>query len=102
MNDSVDQMIELENDDYLLTMQNALRSDSIVKLEFVNFLSGLINYERVFAFEGPDDKTVYQYWVKRLRNNLSYEPYVCKNKFKALQLFDAIFRDKTGDRKSVV
>lgn len=94
--ENAEDFADAENNKYLSSMIRAMESDSVVKQEFGIFLTGLVSCDRVFAFEGPDDKTVYYHWVQKLRNDFTYEPYVCKNKHKALQLYDVINKDKTG------
>lgn len=50
----------------------------------------------IFSYEGIDDKAVYYHWIRSLRLNLEYEPFICSNKAQLLQLFDLLQRDRTG------
>ena len=51
---------------------------------------------KVFAYEGTDDMVLYYYWLKKLRADIEYEPFVCENKVQVLKLMDLLARDLTG------
>lgn len=83
-------------DVYLQKMKAAKSIPAVVKVDFATFASTLPEEVNIFAYEGPADKCLYYHWVKRIRDDLKYEPYVGKNKRKVLQLFDLLQEDKTG------
>jgi hypothetical protein len=50
----------------------------------------------VFAFEGDLDKGAYYQWVKRLRPQLTYEPFPCGGKRLVLEFREMLKRDRGG------
>jgi hypothetical protein len=83
-------------DEYLKAVIAAKSSEAVIKVDFATFASTVPDHFKIFAYEGVDDKTVYYQWINRLRADLQYEPYECKNKINALRLFDLLERDLTG------
>jgi hypothetical protein len=88
--------VEDVDEAYVRHITIAKERDSVAKIQFAEFASTICENDKIFAYEGRDDKIVYYYWVRRLRHGLAYTPYVCKNKAKTLQLFDSLKEDKTG------
>ncbi|WP_186126127.1 DUF4435 domain-containing protein [Burkholderia gladioli] len=87
---------EVVKDDYFLNIKNSKDRPVVEKARFAIFASALPRGVRIFSYEGPDDKLIYDYWIRRLRVDFRYEPYVCKNKCAVLELFDSLERDRTG------
>lgn len=83
-------------DQYLSRIKEAKSARAVVKIDFAAFASAVAKSSKIFAFEGPADKLAFYYWIKASKPTLNYEPYVCKNKFSVLQLFDALQSDLTG------
>lgn len=79
--------------EYIEHLRNSRKSPAVLKTRLVNLRSsrpGCI----VFAFEGDDDKAAYSQWVRRIRHDLSYEPFVCDGKSGVFDLFDIVERDR--------
>jgi hypothetical protein len=55
----------------------------------------------ILVFEGINDKGVYFQWVKRVRPNLKFEPFLCRGKRKVLALKGSLDRDKNELGKGV-
>lgn len=82
-------------DAYLQRMKEGLSASAVLKAQLASLKSSC-SVARVFAYEGVTDKTIYYHWIERLRPNLEYEPFVCKNKNQLLQLFDSLQKDRSG------
>lgn len=76
-------------------LRSARDSVAVSKLELIGAMTRCPGIP-ILVVEGPDDKLVYSQWIRRIRNELSYEFYVAKGKRQTLALLDAIRRDKTG------
>ncbi|MDA9442743.1 hypothetical protein XH98_27340 [Bradyrhizobium sp. CCBAU 51745] len=85
----------LSQEDYLEKMKTARKSPAVLKSRLV-LLRGQLPNCIIFAFEGDNDKPVYYQWVKRIRPDLSYEPFVCGGKKQVFQLRDLLARDLGG------
>ncbi|MDQ0591366.1 DUF4435 domain-containing protein [Variovorax paradoxus] len=83
-------------DKYLAKVKQAKDVRAVLKVDFATFASAVPEEVKVFAYEGPADKFIYYHWIRELRPSLRYEAYICKNKAKALQLFDILQSDLTG------
>jgi hypothetical protein len=55
----------------------------------------------VLAFEGDDDKSAYNHWLRRVRSELAYEPFPCDGKTGVFDLQDAVDRDLGDLRRGV-
>lgn len=85
-----------KKDVYLDRIKKAKKVPAVAKTDFATFASGVPDNAKLFAYEGPADKYLYYCWIKRVQPTLYYEPYICGNKSKALQLYDLLKRDRTG------
>ncbi|MGY4346080.1 hypothetical protein ACVWXM_002547 [Bradyrhizobium sp. GM7.3] len=82
-------------DPYIAKLRNARKSPAVLKLRLANTRSKLPNC-LVFAFEGDADKAVYYQWVRRIRPDLSYEPFPCEGKGQVFLFREMLGRDLTG------
>lgn len=86
--------------DIKLQMQKAMDSSAVLKMKFIA-LRGRMQNVNIFAFEGVDDKFVYYHWIKQLKNDLEYVPFLCGGKGDALKLMNSLERDVNGLRNKV-
>lgn len=84
------------DDDYLQHLIASRDISAVAKVQFAAYASACRTDAYIFAYEGPSDKQVYYHWIKRIDPQLTYEPYICKNKHRTLQLFDSLQTDLTG------
>ncbi len=81
-------------DAYRDNLMDALNSSAVLKTKLAMIRSS--SKEKIFAYEGIDDTILYYHWLKRLRADIQYEPFVCDNKVQVLKLMDLLARDLTG------
>ena len=86
--------------DIKLQMQKAMDSSAVLKMKFIA-LRGRMQNVNIFAFEGVDDKFVYYHWIKQLKNDLEYVPFLCGGKGDAIKLMNSLERDVNGLRNRV-
>lgn len=84
-----------DGDAYLSRMRNARKGPAVLKAKLANLRSTLPN-TLIFAFEGNDDKIVYQHWINKIKPGLKYEPFPCDGKKYVLQLKQMVERDLGG------
>lgn len=84
---AVDQQVE--------TLKSGRRSPAVAKARLI-----ILRSERpgcvVFAYEGDDDKSAYAQWVRRIREDLAYEPFPCDGKTQVFELQDLLEKDLSG------
>jgi hypothetical protein len=81
---------------YFQAIKNSTDRRVVEKMELATFAASIPEGTIIFAYEGRDDKVVFYHWVNRIDSTLKYEPYICKNKWMTLQLFDSLNIDLTG------
>jgi Protein of unknown function (DUF4435) len=87
--------LEEAMDPYIEKLKASRRSPAVLKTKLV-ILRGQLPDCIVFAFEGDSDKPVYYQWVKQIRPDLSYEPFVCGGKKQVFQFREMLDRDLGG------
>src|ERR1700726_4108381 len=88
-------VVGVPKDPYIEKLKASRKSPAVLKTKFV-VLRGQLPHCAIFAFEGDSDKPVYYQWVKQLRPDLSYEPFVCGGKKQVFQLREVLARDLGG------
>ncbi|OKO75534.1 DUF4435 domain-containing protein [Bradyrhizobium sp. AS23.2] len=83
------------SDAYIAKLKDARKSPAVLKTKLAILRSKLPNC-LVFAFEGDADKAVYFQWVRRIRPDLSYEPFPCDGKKQVFLFREMLRRDLTG------
>lgn len=91
---------QIELDPYILAQVSARDRSAVVKIKFLNFRSRFPN-GLVIAVEGDDDKTVYSYWINRVRSDIKYEFYVCNGKREVRNLCNSLLQDQSGQNYEV-
>ncbi|WP_370152042.1 DUF4435 domain-containing protein [Ferrovibrio sp.] len=84
----------------VLKLVEARKRPAVLKLLLAELRSRLPETP-VFVFEGPEDKPIYFSWVRRIRNDLAYEPFLCRGKAQVFALRDALLRDLNGLKAGV-
>lgn len=64
----------------------ARESEAVTRLKFLNFQARLPDGTRVFAFEGEDDRIVWEVWIRRLCGLCEFEAFLCNGKREARKL----------------
>lgn len=82
-------------DGYISKLKEARKSPAVLKIRLADLRSRRPNC-LVFAFEGDADKAVYFQWVRRVREELSYEPFPCDGKKQVFSFREMLRRDLTG------
>jgi hypothetical protein len=77
---------------YIDELRASRQSPAVLKTKLM-ILRGQQPNCHVFAFEGDNDKAVYFQWVRRIRSDLSYEPFPCDGKKQVFQLREVLGRD---------
>ena len=70
-------------------------SDAVLKMRVVQ-TRAYCPRAPLLAFEGDDDKLVYAQWLRRIRPELTYEPFPCSGKTGVLALRAIAKRDLSG------
>ncbi|MBU9262857.1 DUF4435 domain-containing protein [Burkholderia multivorans] len=86
----------VRDDGYLRALSAAKEVVAVAKVEFAAFASAVPDDVKIFAYEGVADKIIYYHWLAKVGLDIAYEPYVCRNKRNALNLFDVLSADMTG------
>jgi hypothetical protein len=81
-------------------LKTARDSVAVMKHELIAVKSRCLGVT-ILVVEGLEDKLVYSQWIRRLRPELRYDYYVSKGKKQALQLYEAVCRDKTNLKEKV-
>lgn len=87
-------ILKAEND-LKQEMKDGLSVPAVLKAQLIYLRSSdpdLI----VLAFEGPDDKDVYDCWIGKIAPNLDYEPFVCEGKSPLLDFRKSLSRDRNN------
>lgn len=87
-------------DPYVEHLREARSKSAVIKIKLLS-LKSVVGDSLIFAFEGGDDKIIYAQWVRRVRPDLTYEPFVCNNKEQVLRLYESLSRDQSGAAKNV-
>src|SRR5271165_7037834 len=82
-------------DEYLESMKAARDRTAVLKAILAELRSAAPKVF-VFAFEGVDDKIVYNRWLNRIRPDIAYEPLPCNSKRNVLRLRELCKRDQTN------
>ncbi|UQR61818.1 DUF4435 domain-containing protein [Bradyrhizobium sp. C-145] len=82
-------------DGYISRLKEARKSPAVLKIRLANLRSRRPNC-LVFAFEGDADKAVYFQWVRRVREELCYEPFPCDGKKQVFSVREMLRRDLTS------
>lgn len=77
---------------YVGRLKSSRTSPAVLKARLVTIRSKFPS-ALIFAFEGKDDKVIYYNWTKRVRSNISYEPFPCDGKKNVLELIEVAERD---------
>lgn len=85
----------IQVDPYIQKLKNARNKNAVLKFRLASLRSHLPNIP-VLAFEGPEDKTIYFHWIRRVRPDLSYEPFPCSGKRQVLRFREMLSRDLGG------
>ena len=80
-------------DNEVQILRSARNNGAVLKHKLLE-LRSIVPFDRIFIFEGDDDKIVYHSWIRRCANDIEYEPFVCQGKRKVLELYDILKRDK--------
>lgn len=81
------------DEQYLERLKKAKDKAAVLKHQLMSTRSELPDTV-IFVFEGDEDKTVYFNWSSKIRQDLEYEPFVCRGKRKVLQLRDSVLKDR--------
>jgi hypothetical protein len=92
--------VVIESDPYLDDLKKSLTVSAVLKAE-LGVAKSACNGERVFAYEGVDDKVIYSHWLSKMQSNLNYEPFICRNKDQLIQLWSSLKTDLTGMNENV-
>ncbi|WP_372396181.1 DUF4435 domain-containing protein [Azospirillum sp. HJ39] len=71
-----------------------------LKLQLANLRSTLPDIA-IFVFEGDDDKAVYSQWIRRIREEMKYEIFVCGGKKQIRNMKIILSRDLGGLKNNV-
>ena len=85
----------MSGDDYIEGLRRSRKGSAVLKIRLAYLRSAQPTLP-ILAFEGPDDKVVYGQWIRRVREDFSYEPFLCEGKKAVRQLKNVSERDKTG------
>lgn len=85
----------MSGEEYIEGLRRSRKGPAVLKLRLAYLRSAQPSLP-ILAFEGPDDKIVYGQWIRRVREDLAYEPFVCDGKNAVRQLKGIAQRDKTG------
>ncbi|WP_082016275.1 DUF4435 domain-containing protein [Aureimonas altamirensis] len=88
-------MSEAAPDQYLARLKRARENTAVLKYNLATLRSHSPDVP-VLAFEGPDDKVIYNQWVRRIRPGLAYEPFPCSGKKQVFGL-RAMLREDLGN-----
>ncbi|CAB3783410.1 DUF4435 domain-containing protein [Pararobbsia alpina] len=83
-------------DAYFHAIKNSTDNRVVEKMELATFAASIPEGTIIFAYEGRDDKVIFYHWINRIDSTLRYEPFICKNKWMTLRLFDSLNIDLTG------
>jgi hypothetical protein len=92
--------VVIESDSYLDRLKSSLTVSAVLKAE-LGAAKSASDGERIFAYEGVDDKVIYSHWLSRMQPDLGYEPFICKNKDQLVQLWNSLKSDLTGMSENV-
>jgi len=92
----IEPLAEAANQDtHIEEIRTARKSPAVLKTQLISLRGQLPNCI-VFAFEGDNDKPVYYQWVKQIRADLCYEPFVCGGKKQVFEFREMLARDLGG------
>lgn len=86
--------------DYLERMRSSRKGPAVLKILLTNLRASKPR-ALVFAFEGDDDKSAYYSWIRRIQDNLSYEPFPCGGKKQVKDFCHMLERDLGNLRDGV-
>lgn len=92
--------IQAPVDPYVENMKSARNKPAVLKHQLISLRSKIPD-TLIFVFEGVEDKIVYFQWIKRVRPDLDYEPFICKGKNYVLELREVAFRDMGNIKEGV-
>jgi hypothetical protein len=87
-------------DEYLDRLKYSLGASAVLKAELAE-LKSTSGDAFIFAFEGATDTIAYSHWIGKISPRLDYEPFICRNKNKLLQLLDSLELDLGGLAENV-
>ncbi|HCF1165702.1 DUF4435 domain-containing protein [Pseudomonas aeruginosa] len=80
------------NDSYVEQVKTSRNRPATLKLKLVSLKSSTPK-SLIFVFEGKDDKVIYYNWIRRIKDEIRYEPFPCEGKKYVLQLIGIVRRD---------
>lgn len=79
-------------DRYRESLIKSREKTSVLKIKVLSVRSQLGPWP-IFIFEGPDDKSLFGEWIRRLAPQLVYEPIIASGKDQALKYYDTLVSD---------
>lgn len=80
---------------FLARVRSARQGSAVLKAELIILRSSLPDVI-ILALEGDDDKIAYGQWIRRIRPDLRYEPFLCGGKKGVRDIKNAVSRDLGG------
>ncbi|MBZ3664882.1 DUF4435 domain-containing protein [Pseudomonas monteilii] len=71
------------------SMKKSRATSSVLRIAVLSIRSDLKDTP-IFIFEGPDDKSAYSQWIRRINPDFSYEPVPADGKEQVLKFWDSL------------